>query len=596
MNWRLHRAAAILGFLPAIAAANTGIIQVTGVRSWSHADSTRVIVETTGSFEYKTDRAHTTDRFYIDILNARPSIGQKRLGVHEIGDHLARRVRLAETSPNVTRIVFDLAAPVNFTVTTLDAPNRMVIELRPLLKSGSPSVGGSGPVTSNKSASRRPPFVYPAPVYTPAAARPRINIPPAPSLTASAAENPLPFFLSLPSPMLTFATNAIKPAVRVVAPNPAASIAASTRVIAPSKPLLADASPRASENATRSLTRALGLKVNRVIIDAGHGGHDEGTLGPHGVKEKDVVLDTALRLAKLVQEGMGAEVILTRSDDTFIPLHTRTAIANDHRADLFISIHANSSPSPDVAGTETFFLNFSNSPEATAIAARENAGADKSVGELKDLIQSITLNDKIEESRTLATTVQTALHAQVVRTNPLAHNRGVKRAPFVVLIGASMPSILAEIGFLSNSRDESNLAKPDYRQKIAEAFVPGSRPVFAVVEPFRFAPSGCVGNREPVAIGPGLRIDPDLDHSSRSHFKGQVVLHYDPQGCLPLARRQSRVRDLLLCVRPFVKQKPDSGFQGRAEEFERFGQWRHGSRRDDVDAPEQLLGTLPRRL
>jgi N-acetylmuramoyl-L-alanine amidase len=254
--------------------------------------------------------------------------------------------------------------------------------------------------------------------------------------------------------------------------------ASSTRVIPATKPLSrpgseAPSAALASENASRSLTRALGLKVNRIVIDAGHGGHDFGTIGPNGVLEKDVVLDVALRVSKLVQERMGAEVVLTRSDDTFIPLHERTAIANDHKADLFLSIHANSSPAPEVAGTETFFLNFTNSPDALNVAARENAGADKNVGELKDLIQSITLNDKIEESHTFAEDIQNSIQAQAARSNAAARNRGVKRAPFVVLIGASMPSVLAEIGFLSNSRDESNLGKPEYRQKIAEALYKG---------------------------------------------------------------------------------------------------------------------------
>jgi N-acetylmuramoyl-L-alanine amidase len=229
----------------------------------------------------------------------------------------------------------------------------------------------------------------------------------------------------------------------------------------------------ASENPSRSLTRALGLKVNRIVIDAGHGGHDDGTIGPHGVLEKDVVLDVALRLSKLVEERLGAEVVLTRSDDTFIPLHERTAIANQRHADLFLSIHANSSPAREVGGTETFFLNFTNAPDALNVAARENAGSDKTVGELKDLIQTITLNDKIEESHTFAQDIQNSIQAQAARSNPAAHNRGVKRAPFVVLIGASMPSVLAEIGFLSNSRDESNLGKPEYRQKVAEALYKG---------------------------------------------------------------------------------------------------------------------------
>ena len=186
-----------------------------------------------------------------------------------------------------------------------------------------------------------------------------------------------------------------------------------------------------------------------------------------------MVLDVALRLAKLVQAKMGAEVILTRSDDTFIPLQQRTAIANDHNADLFLSIHANSSPSASVAGTETFFLNFTNSPAALDLAARENAGSDKGVSQLKDLIQSITLNDKIAESETFAQQIQNAIFAQAAKSNSLARNRGVKRAPFVVLIGASMPSVLAEIGFLSNAKDEANLAKPEYRQKIAESLLKG---------------------------------------------------------------------------------------------------------------------------
>ncbi len=250
--------------------------------------------------------------------------------------------------------------------------------------------------------------------------------------------------------------------------------AVSTQIIPAAKPVIAsDSTPLASENASRSLTRALGLKVNRIVIDAGHGGHDDGTIGPHGVLEKDVVLDVALRVSKLVQQKMGAEVVLTRSDDTFIPLRERTAIANDHKADLFLSIHANSSPAPEVAGTETFYLNFTNVAGSLDVAARENAGSDKTVGELKDLIQSITLNDKIEESHTFAQDVQNSIQLNAQHSNAAAHNRGVKRAPFVVLIGASMPSVLAEIGFLSNSRDEANLGKPEYRQKVAEALYKG---------------------------------------------------------------------------------------------------------------------------
>ena len=189
--------------------------------------------------------------------------------------------------------------------------------------------------------------------------------------------------------------------------------------------------------------------------------------------EKDVVLDVALRLATLVQTRLGAEVVLTRSDDTFVPLTERTAIANEHKADLFLSIHANSSPAPAVAGTETFLLNLNSSPGAISVAARENAGSDKSVGELRDLVQSIAQNDKIAESQSFATDIQSAIFTQAAKSNIAAHDRGVKKAPFVVLIGARMPSVLAEIGFLSNPKDESNLNKADYRQKIAESLYRG---------------------------------------------------------------------------------------------------------------------------
>jgi N-acetylmuramoyl-L-alanine amidase len=456
--WRILWTAAIFAIPPTLAASNSGVIQVTGLRSWSYSDSTRVIIQTTGPFEFRSDRTtNGPDRFYVDILHSRPWIAKRRFATREIGDKLVRRVRIAETAPGTTRIVFDLANQADFKITRLDAPDRMVIEFRSLNKPAHLIYASISPAT-------RRPFVYP-----PVARHPQISpgVPPAIPVildytTLSFTDSITSLTASLPvkpaSQPRTFSTRVI-PAIRP-------TVAAKAVSEAPSAAL-------ASENASRSLTRALGLKVNRIVIDAGHGGHDDGTIGPNGVLEKDVVLDVALRLSKLVQERMAAEVILTRSDDTFIPLHERTAIANEHKADLFLSIHANSSPAPEVAGTETFFLNFTNSPDAINVAARENAGSDKTVGELKDLIQTITLNDKIEESHTFADDIQNAIQAQAARSNAAAHNRGVKRAPFVVLIGASMPSVLAEIGFLSNDRDEANLGKPAYREKVAEALYKG---------------------------------------------------------------------------------------------------------------------------
>jgi N-acetylmuramoyl-L-alanine amidase len=232
-------------------------------------------------------------------------------------------------------------------------------------------------------------------------------------------------------------------------------------------------SARLTSTGQNSLTRVLGLKINRVVIDPGHGGQNDGATGAKGLLEKDLVLDVSLRLGKLISERLGSEVIYTRSDDTFVPLEGRTALANDKKADLFLSIHANWSPSPSAAGIETYYLNFTDSQEALALAGRENATSQKSVFELRDLIEKISLHDKLGESREFASRIQTSLYALSSRNNPAEKNRGVRRAPFVVLIGANMPSVLAEIGFLSNPKEEALLKKPEYRQKIAEALFKG---------------------------------------------------------------------------------------------------------------------------
>jgi N-acetylmuramoyl-L-alanine amidase len=223
----------------------------------------------------------------------------------------------------------------------------------------------------------------------------------------------------------------------------------------------------------RSLTRALGLKIGKIVIDAGHGGHDTGTIGPNGLLEKDLVLDVARRLGRLLETRLGAEVAYTRRDDTFVPLETRTAIANRERADLFISIHANSSRDSDARGVETYYLNFTSSPEALEVAARENAVSEKSIHELQDLVKKIALKDKIDESREFASDVQDSLYGGLALNSAGIRNRGVKKAPFIVLIGANMPSILAEISFVSNPMDERKLETSEQRQRIAESLYRG---------------------------------------------------------------------------------------------------------------------------
>lgn len=445
---RVHQLALALVALPLIAATNSDFNQVTEIRFFTFPEATRIILRTTDPVEYKADRAINPDRLFFDLIDTKPFIAGKRSYSYNIADSLVDRVRIAETVPGTTRVVFDLHQPVTYTVTTLEGPDRMVIELKPA-KPAAPAP----PVKTPKA------FTAPPVAESPLTRRIAVPVPPSfpiamPELTLALMGEPVIFIPSSP----------------VSAPAPATSVKVMPAV---SHSNAAPVTALASQNASRSLTRALGLKINRIVIDAGHGGHDEGTSGPHRVLEKDVVLDVALRVAKLAQEKMGVEVVLTRSEDNFVPLHERTAIANNHKADLFLSIHANSSPAKEVAGTETFYLNFTNSPNAIDVAARENAGSEKTVGELRDVIREITLNDKIEESQTFANRIQTSLQAQAVKGNPAAHDRGVKRAPFVVLIGAQMPSVLAEIGFLTNPKDEANLAKPEYRQKVAEALYKG---------------------------------------------------------------------------------------------------------------------------
>jgi N-acetylmuramoyl-L-alanine amidase len=439
--------------------AGAQVHAVTAVRHWTVGDVTRIAVEVTGPFEIRSDRLHNPERVYFDIHDARPQLeGHNRFLSEEFNEKLLKKIRVAETQPDVTRVVLELGDNVEATPSQLANPNRLMIELRVVPPPATP------PVISQ--ATPLPPTIVSPPVTAPPA------VPPAPApqtakpivsdgtvLAPAASAVPLPAVAAdvKPAETLAVATAAANPPVHTTAL---------------SQPETAK-SARHTSTGESSLTRALGLKINRVVIDPGHGGQDQGTMGPKGLLEKDLVLDVALRVGKLIEERLGAEVIYTRTDDTFVPLEGRTELANEKKADLFLSIHANSSPSPHVSGIETYYLNFTDSKDALDVAARENASSQKSVFELRDLIQKITLHDKLEESREFAGRIQSVLYAFSLRNFPGEKNRGVRKAPFVVLIGANMPSVLAEIGFLSNPKEEALLKKSDYRQKLADALYRG---------------------------------------------------------------------------------------------------------------------------
>ena len=245
------------------------------------------------------------------------------------------------------------------------------------------------------------------------------------------------------------------------------------KAVPPAQPLPPPKPASATLRGKRNLIRALGLKVGRVVIDPGHGGHDTGGIGPKGLREKDLVLDVAGRLGKLIEEKMGSEVVYTRTDDRFLSLRQRTKKANRNKADLFVSIHANSSRIRGISGVETYYLSLTSNSWALAVASRENAAAERSIHELRDLLSKIALTEKIEESREFATYVQSSLYKGLASKTKGLRDRGVRKAPFMVLLGVEMPAILAEVGFLSNPRDEKLLKTSAYRQKIAEHLYKG---------------------------------------------------------------------------------------------------------------------------
>jgi N-acetylmuramoyl-L-alanine amidase len=266
--------------------------------------------------------------------------------------------------------------------------------------------------------------------------------------------------------VVDFARDAPIAPIAPIAPRSAATIApASVGAIAPTE-------ARQNGRGGFSLSRQLGLGVARIVIDPGHGGHDPGAMND-GLSEADLVLDLALRLEKLLLKQPGVEVVMTRRSNVFVPLEERTAIANREGADLFLSIHANASEDDRVRGIETYFLNFAPNPAAEAIAARENAASARTMRQLPDIVKAIALNNKIDESRDFASLVQSSMLDRLKRSNKSVKDLGVKQAPFMVLIGATMPSILAEISFLTNGQEAALLRGGAYRQQITEALFNG---------------------------------------------------------------------------------------------------------------------------
>lgn len=364
---------------PAATRDANGVQTITGIRHWSSPDSSTVVMDLQDQVQYEAHRLSDPERIYFDLHDTQldPKISRNE----EIGDPLLVRVRAAELSPGVTRVVLETKPNTNFSVSLEQNPYRLVVEVHSV---------NSKPETRTK-----------VELFGPA--------------------------------------------------NP------------PITPEAVAASAAAQTNPTKTPAAAGKL---RIVLDAGHGGWDLGTVGRRGLLEKDLVLDIVGRLGKLVQSRLGADVVYTRTDDVYVPLEKRTEIANLAKGDLFLSVHANYSDYSSARGVETYYTNTYSSVHArTADVAGGNAPLDISW-------TNVNIREKVEDSKRFAADIQQSLFHTVTAKSAVP-NRGVKEASYVVLTGATMPAVLTEVSFVSSPTDETNLESSTYRQQLAEALYQG---------------------------------------------------------------------------------------------------------------------------
>ena len=381
-------ATAQIGTTSPVTRESKGMPLVTGLRVWSAAGSTRVVIDLRDGpqlepVEYEKHRLSDPERVYYDLLDT--SLSADLNGkIIDVGDGLVSRIRVAQPVDKVTRVVLETQAGSSFSESREENPHRLIIEVR-----------------------------------------------------AAADKQP-----------------------------PAPKVDPSSQPFPENRTSLAPSIPPAQHDRSQ---RSHGLKL-RIVLDAGHGGWDLGTIGREGLLEKNLVLEVTQRLGNLLESRMGSEVVFTRKDDNYITLEQRAELANKVQADLFISVHANYSNLLSARGVETYYSNFFSPPEARDIEYRESASAE---GVTHAQLTGVELKDKVNESRKLAASVQRALYGTLAAQGTGIRDRGVKEASFVVLTGTQMPSILAEISFVSSPTDEQRLQSPEYREKIAEALYKG---------------------------------------------------------------------------------------------------------------------------
>ena len=459
-----------------VGSANSAEIpRVLRIRTSLVGDATRVTIDLENSVEFTSGRISNPERIFFDLHAARMAPEVARSSIHVEGDQLTA-VRVAQNHSGVVRVALDVNGVKDYTAVLTSNPAQLVINLygnnfgaepvrsavaRRAERAENPARtenGANSPARESQTIAAKSPSEEAArPTGPPSAPNAKNSVSGTLEASNSGAN-------SLPSPR-----NTLPSAKNSRSRPPRASPSdAKPDLVRPAS------GPQPTRDGQATLTRTLGLKIGRIVIDPGHGGHDTGTIGPTGLMEKDLCLDVALRLGKIIEQHLpGADVIYTRSDDTFVPLEERTTIANHAKADLFISIHANSSRDSGARGIETYYLNLKGSAEAMEVAARENATAQEGVHDLESLVKKIAQTEKIDESKEFAQDIQESLAKRIQKNGKTIKDRGVRKAPFVVLIGADMPSILTEISFLSNPADEKLLKQPEQRQRVAEGLYQG---------------------------------------------------------------------------------------------------------------------------
>ena len=417
---------------PVTAADSTAAATVATIRDIKRIplpDGVRVSIELDSESRYRYERLDNPRRVFFDLKGTRAPASLQD-AVLKFDDDIVREIRLGRHPNNTTRVVVDMEQIETCNVFTLHNPFRLVVDFKRdtvVTKPAGPIANGLTPAVPGR---------------VPVSGTPTVPADPKP-VTATKEKDTVPAARE-PVPLVSRPTAAVAATV----PSPVA--------------------PTTNSNGQFSLARQLGLGISRIVLDAGHGGHDPGARS-NGIEEAELVLDVTLRLRDLLEKQPGIEVTLTRNSDEFIALEERTAIANRNGADLFLSIHANASRNPKARGIETYFLNFASNPEAEAVAARENSASGRTMHSLPEIVRAIALNNKIDESRDFAEMVQKAMVRRLAARNKLVRDLGVKQAPFVVLIGAGMPSVLAEISFVTNKQESALLKTPAYRQQIAES-------------------------------------------------------------------------------------------------------------------------------